>query len=110
MNQLKEQMIKWGKMLQNVFSKVDHKVKEKTKDKEGGEGWSLGDFVATVLRTMKLLWDVLLVFALAGLEQGLLLGMRLACLVPQKHRIQVSWFNRFGIYPVFQKSLMQMEA
>ncbi len=70
MNQLKEQMIKWGKMLQNVFSKVDHKVKEKTKDKEGGEGWSLGDFVATVLRTMKLLWDVLLVFALAGLLFG----------------------------------------
>jgi len=69
-NQLKEQMIKWGKMLQNVFSKVDHKVKEKTKDKEGGEGWSLGDFVATVLRTMKLLWDVLLVFALAGLLFG----------------------------------------
>ncbi|MGT2705504.1 penicillin-binding protein PBP1B [Streptococcus rubneri] len=63
-------MIKWGKMLQNVFSKVDHKVKEKTKDKEGGEGWSLGDFVATVLRTMKLLWDVLLVFALAGLLFG----------------------------------------
>ena len=70
MNQLKEQMIKWGKKLQNVFSKVDHKVKEKTKDKEGGEGWSLGDFVATVLRTMKLLWDVLLVFALAGLLFG----------------------------------------
>ena len=70
MNQLKEQMIKWEKMLQNVFSKVDHKVKEKTKDKEGGEGWSLGDFVATVLRTMKLLWDVLLVFALAGLLFG----------------------------------------
>ena len=70
MSQLKEQMIKWGKMLQNVFSKVDHKVKEKTKDKEGGEGWSLGDFVATVLRTMKLLWDVLLVFALAGLLFG----------------------------------------
>ena len=70
MNQLKEQMIKWGKMLQNVFSKVDHKVREKTKDKEGGEGWSLGDFVATVLRTMKLLWDVLLVFALAGLLFG----------------------------------------
>ena len=70
MNQLKEQMIKWGKMLQNVFSKVDHKVKEKTKDKEGGEGWSLGDFVATVLRTMKLLWDVLLVFALSGLLFG----------------------------------------
>jgi penicillin-binding protein 1B len=69
-NQLKEQMIKWGKMLQNVFSKVDHKVREKTKDKEGGEGWSLGDFVATVLRTMKLLWDVLLVFALAGLLFG----------------------------------------
>jgi penicillin-binding protein 1B len=69
-NQLKEQMIKWGKMLQNVFSKVDHKVKEKTKDKEGGEGWSLGDFVATVLRTMKLLWDVLLVFALSGLLFG----------------------------------------
>ncbi|WP_414387318.1 penicillin-binding protein PBP1B [Streptococcus rubneri] len=63
-------MIKWEKMLQNVFSKVDHKVKEKTKDKEGGEGWSLGDFVATVLRTMKLLWDVLLVFALAGLLFG----------------------------------------
>lgn len=39
-------------------------------EKEDKEGWSLGDFVATVLRTMKLLWDVLLVFTLGGLLFG----------------------------------------
>ena len=50
----------------DFFAKMTVEVDEK----EDKEGWSLGDFLATILRTMKLLWDVLLVFAIGGLLFG----------------------------------------
>ena len=63
MSQMREFFTKCGKKIKGFFAKMTVEVNEK----EDKEGWSLGDFVATVLRTMKLLWDVLLVFALGGL-------------------------------------------
>lgn len=66
MSQIREFFTKCGKKIKGFFAKMTVEVNEK----EDKEGWSLGDFVATVLRTMKLLWDVLLVFALGGLLFG----------------------------------------
>ena len=66
MSQMREFFTKCGKKIKGFFAKMTVEVNEK----EDKEGWSLGDFVATVLRTMKLLWDVLLVFALGGLLFG----------------------------------------
>ena len=66
MSQIREFFTKCGKKIKGFFAKMTVEVN----GKEDKEGWSLGDFVATVLRTMKLLWDVLLVFALGGLLFG----------------------------------------
>ena len=63
---MREFFTKCGKKIKDFFAKMTVEVNEK----EDKEGWSLGDLLATVLRTMKLLWDVLLVFALGGLLFG----------------------------------------
>ena len=64
MSQIREFFTKCGKKIKDFFAKMTVEVNEK----EDKEGWSLGDLLATVLRTMKLLWDVLLAVSYTHLD------------------------------------------
>ena len=58
MNQFKEKMQEYWKKIQQFFSKLYKDISKKEKNEESG--WSVGDIVATCLRTLKLLWDVMI--------------------------------------------------
>jgi len=90
---MREIFTKCGKKIKGFFAKMTVEVNEK----EDKEGWSLGDFVATVLRTMKLLWDVLLVFALGGLlfGAGIAIGYAASLFNATETRFLVSSSTRF---------------
>ena len=108
MSQMREFFTKCGKKIKDFFAKMTVEVDEK----EDKEGWSLGDFVATILRTMKLLWDVLLVFALGGLlfGAGIAIGYAASLFNETETPDPANWFNKCEIFPAFQRFPTQMEA
>ena len=58
MNQFKEKMQEYWKKIQQFFSKLYKDISKKENNEE--ISWSVGDIVATCLRTLKLLWDVMI--------------------------------------------------
>ena len=58
MNQLKEKLQEFWKKVQKFFAKMYTETPNKEKNEESG--WSVGDIFATFLRTLKLLWDVMI--------------------------------------------------
>ena len=101
MSQMREFFTKCGKKIKDFFAKMTVEVNEK----EDKEGWSLGDLLATVLRTMKLLWDVLLVFALGGLlfGAGIAIGYAASLFNETETPDPTNWFNKCEIFRAFSK-------
>ena len=58
MNQLKEKLQEFWKKVQKFFAKMYTETPNKEKNEESS--WSVGDIFATFLRTLKLLWDVMI--------------------------------------------------
>ena len=58
MNQLKEKLQDFWKKVQKFFANMNTDTPKKEKDEESR--WSVGDIFATFLRTLKLLWDVMI--------------------------------------------------
>jgi len=57
-NQLKEKLQEFWKKVQKFFAKMYTETPNKEKNEESS--WSVGDIFATFLRTLKLLWDVMI--------------------------------------------------
>ena len=58
MNQLKEKLQEFWTKIQKFFAKMYTETPNKEKNEESS--WSVGDIFATCLRTLKLLWDVMI--------------------------------------------------
>ena len=58
MNQIKEKLQEFWKKVQKFFAKMYTETPNKEKNEESS--WSVGDIFATCLRTLKLLWDVMI--------------------------------------------------
>ena len=58
MNQLKEKLQEFWKKVQKFFANMYTETPNKEKNEESS--WSVGDIFATFLRTLKLLWDVMI--------------------------------------------------
>ena len=58
MNQLKEKLQEFWTKIQKFFAKMYTETPNKEKNEESS--WSVGDIFATFLRTLKLLWDVMI--------------------------------------------------
>ena len=58
MNQLKEKLQDFWKKVQKFFTNMNTDTPKKEKNEESR--WSVGDIFATFLRTLKLLWDVMI--------------------------------------------------
>ena len=62
MNQLKEKLQVFWKKVQEFFANMYTETPNKEKKEESS--WSIGDIFATSLRTLKLLWDVMIALAI----------------------------------------------
>ena len=103
MNQLKEK-------LQEILeegSKISLKIciqKLRIKEKNEESNWSVGDVFATFLRTLKLLWDVMIALfvCLFLFGAGIGIGYAASLFSNVKVQRQKNWSSRFAMSAVFQ--------
>ena len=102
MNQLKEKLQEFWTKVQKFFANMYTETPNKEKNEESS--WSVGDIFATFLRTLKLLWDVMIALfvCLFLFGAGIGIGYAASLFSTSRFQRQKNWSSRSATLAVFQ--------